>query len=388
MNISQPAYKRLSKYLSLDAPTIISRAPGRINLIGEHTDYNHGFVLPAAISRSMYFAIRPNETSSIKVHAIDINEEVTVDLHDLKKSGYLWADFLIGNIIQFQKRMDTKDMIGFDCVFTSEVPMGSGMSSSSALECAFICGLNHLFKTKYGAWDLITMSQRSNHEFLGIKGGILDQFSSFFGKQNQVMMLNCDTQEYNYYTLPESEYTWLLVNTNVKHNHLVSGYNDRVAECKAAVENIQSIHPSVNHLSAVKSLEVLNKVNFDNQEVANRARFIITENQRVHNFVAAMSAGNYQECGELLYRSHDGLSQLYEVSCPELDFLVDLTRDDKNILGSRMMGGGFGGCTINLIHHAYIDTFRKHAYVAYTQKFDISPSFYEVEIGDGAEVMN
>lgn len=373
------------QYISIDATTIIARAPGRVNLIGEHTDYNYGLVLPGAIDKNLYFGLTPNGTNQINAFSIDLNDRVTTDLDNLTKVDNAWVDFITGILLEFKKR--NVCLSGFDCVLTSDVPIGSGMSSSSALECAVLTALNQLFGTKLEPWDLIHMSQASNHHFMGVQGGILDQFASLFGKKDKVMFLDCDTLEYEYITIPKSEYTWLLINTCVKHSHLTSGYNDRVSECQSALKSIQLNNPKIKHLSEVKSIEEINDVTWERAVTKRRVTFIIEENQRVRDFIAALKHTDFERCGQLLYQSHRGLSQQYEVSCPELDYLVDELRHDDRILGSRMMGGGFGGCTINLVKKDAVSSIKTKIKKAYKEQWNIAPEFYSVAISDGATVL-
>lgn len=364
---------------------IIAKAPGRINLIGEHTDYNLGLVLPAAIKKYCYFGLKPNKTSIINVHAVDLNEKCSLDTNSLASQKYLWANFLVGILLEYQKR--NINLSGFDCVITSQVPIGAGLSSSSALECSILVALNKFYESNFDNWTLINMSQSSNHNFLGIKGGILDQFSSLFGKEEKVMLMDCNDRSFEYINLPKSDYTWFLVNSCVKHNHLTSAYNDRVNECKAALKTIQKSNPNISHLSEINSIEQIANSYFDSKAIKDRALYIFKENARVKKFVRALRDNDMATCGEVLYDSHNGLSQEYEVSCEELDFLVELTKTDINVLGARMMGGGFGGCTLNLVHKDAIKVFTSKVKDKYSSKFNIAPEFYVAEIGPGAAIL-
>lgn len=374
-----------NKHFSLRENWKIAQAPGRINLIGEHTDYNFGYVLPAAIDKYLYFVFSPNQTDTINAVAMDLDDNISFKTSDLQKTDKLWANYLIGLLIEFQKK--DIPLFGFDCLITSDVPIGSGMSSSAAFDCSILKGLNELYQTKLENWELVRMSQRSNNSFLGIKSGILDQFSSLFGRKDKVMHLDCDSLKYSYITVPESSNKWLLINTNVKHTHLTSGYNDRVNECQSALASIQEKFPDVKHLSDVENSESLQKVTFNNATDKKRAQFIAEENSRVKIFIEALEEVNFQKCGQILYESHEGLSKKYEVSCPELDFLVEHLHTNNNVLGSRMMGGGFGGCTINLVEEGSIDHICQDVKQAYKKQFDLDPEFYVCAIGNGAEVV-
>lgn len=376
----------IDKYLPQGEQRVYARAPGRVNLIGEHTDYNKGLVLPGAIDKYMYFGAVKNNKLAISATAIDRDEHIDIDLNNLKMTPYLWANFLVGILLECRKM--GIQLSGFDCAFTSEVPIGAGMSSSSALECAFLVGVNELYSMDVDNWSLINMSQSSNHNFLGIKGGILDQFAALFGKEDQILLLDCDTLMYTPATIPSSKYSWLLINSCVKHNHLTSGYNTRVEECLQAVRDIQVVYPGVNHLSHVVDETDLDKIRFSSSTVEKRARYIIQENDRVRKFVQALQDNNLNECGRLLYASHQGLSQQYEVSCVELDFLVNEIRKEDRALGARMMGGGFGGCTINLVETEAIPDIKKNIKHAYMQEYGRMPEFYNVKISEGAGILD
>ncbi len=358
------------------------RAPGRINLIGEHTDYNGGLVLPGAIDRYMYFGFAMNNSGRITFHAMDLKESVSIPLGGYNKVEEEWANYLIGNL----NVLSSKGYVftGFECAFTSDIPVGAGMSSSSALECAFLVGVNDVFNLHLSNWDIVHNSHQSNHKFMGVRGGILDQFASIFSSPDELLMLNCDSHEFKKIDADFGDYSLLLINTNVKHNHVSSGYNDRVAECQSALNSIRQQNPDVSTLSDIWNIEDLDNIDFESTTVKNRAVFIANENRRVIELALALELGDYQRCGELLYQGHEGLSMRYEVSCPELDFLVQLLKDAPHVLGSRMMGGGFGGCTINLIHKNKVDAVRNHALIMYEQKFDIKPDFYQVRLSGGA----
>ena len=374
---------KLDAKLNQSNEVIYIRAPGRINLIGEHTDYNNGLVLPGAIDKYMYFACVPNDSTQINATAIDLNESITLELNDLKKTTYLWANFLSGILLEFQKL--EINALGFDCAFTSDIPIGAGLSSSSALECAFLFGIKELYQVELTNWDLINMSKSSNHNFLGIKGGIMDQFASLFGLTEKIMLLDCDSLEHKYIDLPSNQFSWLLVNSCVKHNHLESGYNNRVKECALALKEIKIVFPNVKHLSSITESDQLSQVDFSSPILKNRAKFVIEENARVRTFIKNLILAQFDQCGILLNASHEGLSKEYEVSCPEMDFLVESLVDNKAVLGSRMMGGGFGGCTINLIEAEAINDIKTIVFESYKNKFDVEPKFYNVNISKGAE---
>ncbi|MCL4139040.1 UNVERIFIED_CONTAM: hypothetical protein GTU68_023332, partial [Idotea baltica] len=297
-------------------PTFIVRAPGRINLIGEHTDYNNGFVFPAAIDKYVYLAFAANKLSDgTRIFAKDLIKSVSIELDQLEKSVEAWENFLIGILLQFQEK--GYSLKNFNCLIQSTIPIGAGMSSSSALECGFAKGIAQLHNIELNNWEILEMSHQSNHQFLGIKGGIMDQFSLLFGKKDQAMILDCKDRSYEHVPIDMEDHQWVLINTQVKHENLTSGYGDRVAECKEAAKLL-----GVESLREAKLLDLENKKESLSEIVCNRARFVISENERVHTFAQAMKEGDYTTLGNLLYDSHDGLQKLYEVSCEELDLLV------------------------------------------------------------------
>ena len=362
-------------------PTFIVRAPGRINLIGEHTDYNKGFVFPAAIDKYVYLAFSANVFSEgTRIFAKDLGESALLDLTQLEKSEDSWKNFLIGMMMQFQEK--GHQLTDFNCLIQSTVPIGAGMSSSSALECGFGRGLSHLNKIEIENWDILEMSHQSNHQFLGIKGGIMDQFSSLFGKKDNAMILDCADRSYSYVPIKMEAYQWVLINTQVKHENLTSGYGDRVLECTEAAKIL-----GVKSLREASKEDLINLKDEMTDNIYNRALFVISENERVHRFAQALNEGELKKIGDLLYASHEGLQNLYEVSCKELDLLIALAKKEKAVLGARMMGGGFGGCTINLIKRSEVEQVVNRIENEYYNKTGISPEHYMVNIEDGVSII-
>ena len=378
------AEKVIDAYTKLygQTPDLIVRAPGRINIIGEHTDYNGGLVLPGAIDRYMYMACAPNGTLDINAYALDLKSSQKITLNKAGKTDNLWSDYLSGILQEFSQR--GHQLSGFDCVFGSDLPIGAGMSSSSALECAFLTGIKELHNLTIDNWTLIDISKSSNHNFLGIKGGIMDQFASLFGKSEKLMLLNCNDFSFDYIDIPQNEYSWLLINSCVKHNHLISGYNDRVQECANALSDIKVSFPTIKNISAVRDIKMLDDVSFSSDTIEKRARYVVSENARVTSLKQELEKGNMIACGQLLLQSHLGLKNNYQVSCEELDFLVDSATELPGVLGARMMGGGFGGCTINLIHKEAIEEVSENVLTAYKNKTGIKAEVYQVNISDGA----
>lgn len=368
------------------ALSIKTQSPGRINIIGEHTDYNEGFVLPAAIDKATVVHLKKNDTASnCSIMALNIGEVHYFDLNDFQPIENGWQNYMMGVVHELQK-IGAK-FTGFDCEFGGNVPIGSGMSSSASLECSFAFALNELFELGFDKWQLIKAAQMAEHHFVGIKCGIMDQFASMMGKKNQVMLLDCRSLEYNYFPLDLGNYQLLLLNTNVSHSLGDSAYNDRRTECEKGVTIIQEKHPSVKSLRDV-NLTMLSEFNGKMPAITfKRCYHVVSEIQRVLEATKAMQQGNHKLLGELVYQSHFSLQNDYEVSCSELDYLVQLTLDKDYILGSRMMGGGFGGCTISIIKKEMVGIFKTYASRAYKERFNKDLTPYTVSIEDGAKVI-
>lgn len=364
---------------------LIAHAPGRINLIGEHTDYNDGFVLPAAIDKRTTFRILLNGTEhTVNARAVNLNESHTFDLTQVEPIDGGWANYVMGVVGELQKL--GAEIKGFDCEFEGDVPIGSGMSSSAALECSLAVGLNDLFELGFDKWQLIKASQKAEHNYVGIMSGIMDQFASMMGKADHAMLLDCRSLEFEYVPLELGNYELLFLNTNVSHSLGDSEYNTRRQACEEGVSIIQQTYPAIQSLRDV-DMDMLHTVKTQlSDRVYRRCHHIIAENARVHQTKAALTAGDFAQVGKLIYASHDSLQHDYEVSCPELDYLVSMTRDKDYILGSRMMGGGFGGCTLNLIQQGTKEAFIAEVSPLYQEKFGIELTPIVVSIGDGAHV--
>jgi galactokinase len=334
---------------------IIIRSPGRINIIGEHTDYNEGFVLPSAIDKSIYFAISKRVDDAIHLYAEDFKEDFLGNISEIKKTEILWANYVLGVVNELQK--DGKIIGGFNAIITSDLPIGAGISSSAALECATAFSLNHIFNLQIEKIDLVKHAQKAEHNFAGVMCGIMDQFASMLGKKNHCIKLDCKTLEYEYVPLKLDGYSIVLLNTNVKHSLASSAYNTRRQECEQAVAWVQEYEPKVNSLRDITE-EMLDKyVLPKNILIDKRSRFVVKEIARLQTACTDLQNGNLNALGKKMFETHDGLSKDYEVSCNELDFLVDIVRDNENVIGARMMGGGFGGCTINIVKNDCINNF-------------------------------
>lgn len=355
-------------------------APGRINLIGEHTDYNGGFVLPGAIDKAMYCVIKPNNTENhIRAYAMDLSEMAEFDLDNTPVKQ--WAKYIFGVCREMIKR--DANIKGFDCVFAGEVPLGAGMSSSAALESCFGFAINDLFNTGFDRFELAKIGQSTEHNYVGVKCGIMDQFASCFGKEGSLIRLDCRSLEYEYVPFDPKGYRLVLINTCVAHELASSAYNKRRESCENAASYIRKYHPEVQLLRDA-SLDMLKEVaNEVSAEDYMRAEFVIEEIQRLQDACEALKKGDYETVGKKMYETHIGLSRKYEVSCAELDFLNNIARE-CGVTGSRVMGGGFGGCTINLVKDELHDGFIKRATEAYEQKFKIRPKVYDVVIKNGA----
>ncbi len=358
-------------------------SPGRINLIGEHTDYNNGFVFPGAVEQGMIAEIKPNGTRNVRAYSIDMKDYTEFSLDDEAGPKATWARYIFGVCRETIKRGGKVE--GFDTVFAGDVPLGAGLSSSAALESTFAYALNYLFNNMTDKFELAKIGQSTEHNYCGVKCGIMDQFASVFGKKGSLIRLNCKTLEYKYFPFdPEAAgYKLVLVDSCVKHELASSAYNKRRQSCENAAAAIRKNHPEVEFLSDAKRLW-LDEVRSDiPQEDFLRAEYVIGEVQRVLDVCDALERADYETVGELMYQTHFGLSHLYEVSCEELDFLNKLARK-MDVTGSRVMGGGFGGCTINLVKEELYQDFVDAAIEKFTQKFGHAPKIYDVVISDGA----
>ena len=323
------------------------RSPGRINLIGEHTDYNDGFVLPAAIDRAIVFAASKSDSKTARIYSVDFDDSIEVDLRSIQKSEKGWANYIIGVLDQL-KQVDAS-ISGFDCVFGGDIPIGSGMSSSAALECGLAYTLNELFELNLEKFELASMAQRAENEFVGVRCGIMDQFANIFGMENRVIKLDCRSGEFEYYDADFTGCRIVLCDTQVKHSLAATEYNNRRAECERGVSIISNRFPEVRSLRDCCG-DMLNRCKEELGEVLyKRCNYVVKENLRVTAACQNLLTKQMNEFGEKMYDSHEGLKSEYEVSCLELDILVDMARNHDAVIGARMMGGGFGGCTINIV---------------------------------------
>ena len=360
---------------------ILFASPGRINLIGEHTDYNGGFVFPGAVDKGIVAAIRLNGTDKVRAFALDLNESAEFGLAEEDKPAQSWACYIFGVCREIQKRGGV--IGGFDTVFAGDVPLGAGMSSSAALESTFAFALNHLYNLGIEKFELARIGQSTEHNYCGVKCGIMDQFASVHGKAGHLMRLDCRSMEFSYFPFDPAKhgYRLMLVNSCVKHELVGSPYNDRRASCErvAAVLGQEFLRgATMDQLEAIKDQI--------SEEDYLRARYVIGEEQRVLDVCEALERDDYETVGKRMYETHWGMSKDYEVSCEELDFLATVAQE-CGVTGSRIMGGGFGGCTINLVKEELYDNFVATVTERFKEKYGHEPKIYPVVISDGSRIL-
>lgn len=356
-------------------------SPGRINLIGEHTDYNNGFVFPGAVDKGMIAEIKLNGTDKVRAFALDLNDYAEFGLNEEDAPEASWARYIFGVCREVIKRGGK--IAGFDTVFAGDVPLGAGMSSSAALESTYAFALNDMFDLGIEKYELAKIGQATEHNYCGVKCGIMDQFASVFGRDGSLIRLDCRSGEYQYFPWHPKGYRLVLVNSCVKHELAGSPYNERRLQCEHVAEVIKQTHPEVESLRDA-SMEMLEEVKSQiTADEYKRARYVIGEVVRVLTVCDALEKDDYETVGQMMYETHYGLSKEYEVSCEELDFLNDEAKK-CGVTGSRIMGGGFGGCTINLVKDELYDQFVKEVVPAFTEKYGHEPKIYDVVIGDGS----
>lgn len=364
-----------------EQPAMVVRAPGRINLIGEHTDYNEGFVLPAAIDRAIWLAVSPRFDRKIHLHALDVEAEFQSELSSLQKSSLVWPDYLLGCFAELLK--DGHSLFGVNVAFGGNIPIGAGLSSSAALESGLLFALNELFMLGLDRPALARLAQRAENQFVGMQCGIMDMFASLMGQEACALKLDCRDLSYETIPLRDENAAILLCDTGVRHQLADSAYNTRRAECEEGVRTLRRYYPEIRSLRDV-SLEMLETEKKQLRElVYRRCKFVIEENQRVESASLLLQTNGLQGVGSLLYASHEGLRRAYEVSCPELDFLVDHTPDSLSFYGARMMGGGFGGCTLNVLKKESVQDFSAYLSRKYRDKFNRELRCWEVKVAHG-----
>lgn len=369
-----------------DKPLVV-RSPGRINLIGEHTDYNEGFVMPAAIHYDTIFAIGETDASTAEIYSLSFDEVVRVDVYNPEKVvAPKWANYLLGVMKQFL--MQGYKLKPFRCVFGGNIPMGAGLSSSASMECGFAFAINELHQFNVPREKLMFMAQWAEHHYAGVKCGIMDQFASMMGKEDHVMVLDCRSMEYEYCPIKLPDHTIVLCDSKVKHALVDSEYNTRRYECEQGVAILNKHYPNVKSLRDA-TVDMLNNHREEMRgKVYDRCLYIVEEIKRVREASEDLKANRLEAFGKKMYDTHDGLSKLYEVSCKELDFLVNEARKFGSILGARMMGGGFGGCTVNLVPTKEVDRFIASISIAFRAAMTHEMAAYIVHIKDGTNIIH
>ncbi len=367
---------------------LIIKAPGRVNIIGEHTDYNLGFVLPASIEKAIYFAAQTNDTNTINVEAfLTFKEKVSFDLNGNNEDFTAFWGKYFKAIIQIlnEKNYTLK---GIDCVFGGDIPIGSGLSSSAALCCGFTYAVSNLLGLDISRTEIALIAQAAEHK-IGLNCGLMDQYAVLFGKKGNALFLDCKDLQHKYVPINLDGYSWLLINSNVKHELAVGNeYNDRRNSCEAIVNKAKESNDLVASLRDI-SKEVLESIKDQVDPVDyKRSMYIIMENKRVKRMITALGDGNASEVGKILLEGHRSMSQDFEISTSEIDYLVNVSQEQEGVLGSRMMGGGFGGCTINLIKTEHLETAQAAIETAYKKETGIEAECFHLEIDDSVKILN
>ena len=389
-------------------PSVVVKSPGRINLIGEHIDYNHGFVLPAAIDKYIEVAIGKRNDGALHMVALDLGETIIVPTHNLMPHTIIWVNYIIGVVDQVFNRMkathdefnsiennlasvknnlssnETNLAAGFNISVQGNIPLGAGLSSSAALECAVLFAINELYGLSFTKMEMALMAQSAEHTFAGVKCGLMDMFASLHGQKNKAILLDCDSLAFTYYPIELKDYSIVLFDTQIKHALASSEYNTRRVECEQGLKIIQEKYPSVKTFRDI-SIEQVEECLVT--KVYQRCKYVVEEIARVQLAVQDLQKGDMQAFGKKMFETHEGLSKLYEVSCPELDFLVNELAHNENVLGARMMGGGFGGCTINIIKKTAVEEITLALTAKYAQVMHKQLSYYIISIEDGTQLV-
>lgn len=363
---------------------LIVRAPGRINLIGEHTDYNSGYVLPAAIDKAVYVAISKRNDNKIYLHAEEYNENYIADIENLRQNKFHWSSYLLGVTDQLLKK--NFSITGFNIVVDGDVPVGAGMAASAAIECATVFALNALFELNISKLDMVKIAQKAEQEFVGLQCGIMDMFTSIYGKKNHVICLDCRSFEYEYFPFKQDGIKIVLLDTSIKHSLASSEYNTRKEQCEEGVAMIQRHLPHVQSLRDA-TIEMLDKYVAQNKLIYNRCRYVVEEINRLLAACIDLQKNDINAFGKKMFATHKGLSKMYEVSCNELDIMVDLVKHNKAVIGARMMGGGFGGCTINIVREDAVEELIYNTREQYREKTGMNLNAYIASIEGGANII-
>lgn len=381
-------YKEVAdRFVALyNATPLLVRSPGRINLIGEHTDYNGGFVMPAAINYDSVFAVGESLDGKSEIYSQKYDQTFVVDLQKIEPVNEPgWANYLLGVLKQFQ--LNGYSLKPFKCTFGGDVPLGAGLSSSASIECGFAFAMNELNQSHIPRQRMVEMAQWAEHNFVGVMCGIMDQFASMMGKKGHVIVLDCRSLEYHYSPLNLPDHSVVLCDTKVKHSLVDSEYNNRRSECEKGVTILRKHYPEVSSLrDATEDMIILHRDEFPGK-VLDRCLYVVQEIARVQKASEDLKSNRLEEFGKKMFETHEGLSKKYEVSCDELDFLVGVARDFGTVVGARMMGGGFGGCTINIVPRNDVDKFLSDASARYRAKFGHDMEAYVVSIEEGTTVI-
>ncbi len=384
MNLITESVKNKFVELFENEPTLIVRSPGRVNIIGEHLDYNDGFVLPAAIDKAIYVSVSKRADNNIHLYSVDFKEAYEVAVSEIKPTKF-WSTYILGVADQLLKGGNA--IGGFNLVLDGDIPIGAGLSSSAAVECATVFALNELFNLGIDKMEMVRISQRAEHAFSGVMCGIMDMFASMFGKKDHVIQLDCRSLVYEYKPFVLDGYKIVLLNTNVKHSLSSSAYNERRQQCEQGVAWVKEHHPTVNALRDVTKEMLDEFVAPKDAIVYSRCKYVVEEIQRLLNGCNDLENGDIAALGKKMYATHQGLSKLYEVSCKEADFLVDAVKNNPAVLGARMMGGGFGGCTINIVKEEAITEMVETVSEKYKAAMGLELSVYISNIENGTEII-
>ncbi|MEP6948945.1 MAG: galactokinase [Ginsengibacter sp.] len=360
-------------------------SPGRINLIGEHIDYNDGFVMPAAIDKGIHYAVSLNDTDQINFYSIDFEEALSVKITEITRIDG-WKNYVLGVVNEFQ--LLNLPVKGFNCVFGGNIPIGAGMSSSAALEGGLAYALNALYNFKLTRKELALLCQRAEHNFPNVQCGIMDQYANMMGKKDHVILLDCMNVTHTYLPLQSAGYKIVLINSKVHHSLASSEYNRRRIECEEGMMIMRHGTKIRSFRDITKAEDLLEFKGKMGEEVYMRCLYVVEEIARTQKAAELLKGNNIEAFGKLMFQTHEGLKNMYQVSCKELDFLVDCASANKDVAGARLMGGGFGGCTINIVKEHGIKKFLSETLVAYKKEFDIDAEVYEVNVVDGTHVVN
>ena len=361
------------------------RSPGRVNLIGEHTDHNLGFVLPGAVDRAIWLAIGLRDDRKLRFHALDNGEHFEGSLDEIRAVPAQWPNYLLGILSELAQR--GIELRGVDCAFGGDVPIGCGLSSSAALECGFAFGLNELLGAGLDRVEIAKLGQRSENRFVGVNCGIMDQFASCLGQEKRVIRLDCRDLSYVYVPFERDDISIVLCDSQVRRQLTTSAYNLRRAQCEEGVAKLAQHYPEIRSLRDATLLQVEAIRDELDPAVYRRCAYVVAENQRVLTACAALERSDLAAFGAAMYETHEGLAHGYEVSVPELDILVDATRSIPGVLGARLMGGGFGGCTINLVEADHLEAFHAAMAPVYRERLGKEPMIHVCKLAGGTELL-